>query len=102
LGICSAALARGGGAVNDNQFYLVGENGPELFAPGMSGTIIPNHSLPRIPRGVYGRSSSDGGWRRGGDQPLVQNFNFPNSDFDSFRRNERQMARDTRRRMDRK
>jgi hypothetical protein len=96
----------GGGAVNDNQFYLVGEHGPELFAPGVSGRIIPNHilaaaSMPRIPRGVYGRPGSDGAWRRGGGAPVVQNFNFPNSDFDSFRRNERQLARDSRRRMDR-
>jgi hypothetical protein len=90
----------GGGAVNDNQFYLVGENGPELFAPGMSGTIIPNHSLPRIPRGVYGRPGSDSAWRRdrGGN---TQIFNFPNSDYDSFRRNERQLARDARRRLNR-
>ena len=25
--------------------YVVGEQGPELFVPGVGGTIIPNHSL---------------------------------------------------------
>lgn len=41
----------GGGGVNDNQFYVVGENGPEIFAPGQSGTIIPNHAIvpARVP-----------------------------------------------------
>jgi hypothetical protein len=32
-----------GGDVFAGKFYLTGENGPELFAPGRSGTIIPNH-----------------------------------------------------------
>lgn len=30
-----------GGAVSQGSFYLVGEGGPELFAPGSSGSIIP-------------------------------------------------------------
>lgn len=34
-----------GGPVNFGQAYLVGENGPELFAPSRSGTIIPNNAL---------------------------------------------------------
>ncbi len=33
----------GGGPVSANQTYLVGEKGPELFTPGSSGAIIPNH-----------------------------------------------------------
>jgi hypothetical protein len=101
LGSLFGGARAGGGSVNDNQFYLVGENGPELFAPGMSGTIIPNHSMPRIPRGVYGRSETSSAWRRGGRDAVIQNFNFPNSDYDSFRRNERQLGRDSRRRMNR-
>ena len=32
----------GGGAVAMGSGYLVGEQGPELFMPGMSGTIIPS------------------------------------------------------------
>lgn len=34
-----------GGAVDPSKFYLVGERGPELFAPGASGSIIPNHAM---------------------------------------------------------
>lgn len=30
-----------GGAVSAGKYYMVGENGPELFAPGRSGSIIP-------------------------------------------------------------
>lgn len=35
----------GGGSVDNGETYLVGESGPELFRPGASGTIIPNHAL---------------------------------------------------------
>lgn len=35
----------GGGSVNSGRAYLVGEQGPELFMPGMSGGIVPNHQL---------------------------------------------------------
>lgn len=35
----------GGGPVSSGSTYLVGENGPELFTPGASGSIIPNHAL---------------------------------------------------------
>ncbi|WP_102960212.1 tape measure protein [Mangrovicella endophytica] len=35
-----------GGDVDPSKFYLVGEKGPELFAPGRSGTVLPNHALP--------------------------------------------------------
>ncbi len=34
-----------GGPVASGQPYLVGEAGPELFVPGRSGNIIPNHAL---------------------------------------------------------
>jgi uncharacterized spore protein YtfJ len=34
-----------GGSVDSSKFYLVGERGPELFAPTGSGTIIPNHQI---------------------------------------------------------
>ena len=34
-----------GGPVNAGQTYMVGERGPELFTPGNSGMIIPNHKL---------------------------------------------------------
>lgn len=31
-----------GGPVTPGQYYVVGENGPEVLVPGMSGTVIPN------------------------------------------------------------
>ena len=34
-----------GGSVANNRPYMVGEQGPELFIPGGSGTIIPNRNL---------------------------------------------------------
>lgn len=34
-----------GGPVMGSTPYMVGEVGPELFVPGQSGTIIPNHAL---------------------------------------------------------
>ena len=38
------ALAAGG-PVKGGSSYLVGEKGPELFVPGSSGNIIPNHAM---------------------------------------------------------
>jgi hypothetical protein len=34
-----------GGPVSARTPYIVGEEGPELFVPGASGTIVPNHRL---------------------------------------------------------
>ena len=34
-----------GGPVTRGKPYIVGERGPELFSPGVSGTITPNHAL---------------------------------------------------------
>lgn len=34
-----------GGPVSSGTPYMVGERGPELFVPGRSGTIVPNHDL---------------------------------------------------------
>jgi hypothetical protein len=39
---CASA---GGGPVSGGKSYLVGENGPEIFNPGVNGSIIPNHSI---------------------------------------------------------
>ena len=40
----SGTLASGGAAQRGNS-YLVGERGPELFTPGVSGMVTPNHAL---------------------------------------------------------
>ena len=34
-----------GGPVKGGKSYLVGERGPEMFSPGVSGTITPNHAM---------------------------------------------------------
>jgi len=34
-----------GGPVKGGSQYLVGERGPELFTPGVSGMVTPNHAL---------------------------------------------------------
>ena len=34
-----------GGPVNAGQYYLVGENGPEILLPSSSGTVLPNKAL---------------------------------------------------------
>lgn len=70
-----------GGPVVKGKGYLVGENGPEWFSPGTSGRIISNDNL----RGMVGNSSR-------GDIHI-----HGVRDFDSFRRNETQLRRSSRR-----
>ena len=41
-----------GGTVSGGSAYVVGERGPELFVPRMSGTIIPNHALSNVGGGT--------------------------------------------------
>lgn len=48
-----------GGPVPANMSYLVGENGPELFTPGVGGTITPNNQLSRPRAGVDGGSGNE-------------------------------------------
>lgn len=40
-----AGARAAGGPVTGGKRYLVGENGPELFTPGASGSIVPNNRL---------------------------------------------------------
>ncbi|WP_244498356.1 hypothetical protein [Aureimonas ureilytica] len=47
-GAASVPGRANGGAVRGGSLYQVGERGPELFVPGRSGTIIPNHNLPSL------------------------------------------------------
>ena len=44
-------LAKGGPA-KAGQPYIVGEEGPELFVPGASGTVVPNNKLANTGTGV--------------------------------------------------
>lgn len=41
-----------GGSVTGGSSYLVGESGPELFVPGMTGSIIPNYALAGAGGGI--------------------------------------------------
>lgn len=43
-----------GGPVSGGSPYIVGERGPELFVPGASGAIVPNHALGGGKRVVIG------------------------------------------------
>ena len=43
--VASGGAMASGGPVEGNTSYLVGENGPELFMPSRSGSIIPNNKL---------------------------------------------------------
>ena len=44
-GFFSKALGRAAGPVTGGTPYVVGEKGPELFVPGSSGNIVPNHAM---------------------------------------------------------
>lgn len=47
----------GGGDVSAGTTYMVGEEGPELFTPDMSGTIIPHDAIDSLASGNRGGSS---------------------------------------------
>jgi hypothetical protein len=51
-----------GGPVTGGETYLVGEKGPELFTPGATGAITPNHALG------------------GGQVAITNNYDFRNAD----------------------
>lgn len=42
-----------GGPVSAGHSYVVGERGPEVFMPGQSGSIVPNHKLGGATINVY-------------------------------------------------
>ena len=53
-GASSGANAPGkaiGGAVAGGAGYMIGENGPELFVPGMDGFIVANHHIKNMMNG---------------------------------------------------
>ncbi len=54
---------RQGGLVGENQSYLVGESGPEMFTPSSSGRITPNDQI---------------------SQGVTVNFNISTVDADGF------------------
>lgn len=64
----------GGGDVFSDQYYLVGENGPELFAPGMDGSIIPNMFTGNPTMSAPMIASGNGMTLSGGGAMSVVNF----------------------------
>lgn len=48
-----------GGPVTAGSLYLVGEQGPELFSPGNSGSIIPNSAMASVSRASGGNTYID-------------------------------------------
>ena len=44
-GLLGAIFRAEGGPVKGGKSYIVGERGPEMFTPGSSGMITPNHAL---------------------------------------------------------
>ena len=44
-GLLGSFFRAEGGPVKGGQSYIVGERGPEMFTPGSSGMITPNHAL---------------------------------------------------------
>jgi hypothetical protein len=51
-GVTTPAFRAAGGPVSMGGSYIVGEQGPELFTPNSSGSIIPNHRLAGTGGGV--------------------------------------------------
>lgn len=80
----------GGGPMNAGNYYLVGENGPEILGPGVAGVITPN-SAPAVQAALGSKlgASNTGGNTTFGDL----NFNLPNvTDAQSFIRSKSQLS----------
>ena len=45
LGNLFGGLLAAGGTAKAGKSYIVGERGPEMFTPGVTGTVTPNHAL---------------------------------------------------------
>ena len=63
-----------GGPVKGGSTYLVGERGPEMFSPGVSGMITPNHAL-------------------GGSTNIVVNVDASGSSVEGDEQNSRELGR---------
>jgi len=74
LGILGSIFRADGGPVKAGGSYIVGERGPELFSPGASGMITPNHAL-------------------GGSTNVVVNVDASGSSVDGDEQNSRELGR---------
>lgn len=57
-----------GGPVSGRNPYVVGERGPELFIPSVSGSIIPNDRLGTVKSGSFGNWSGEVVFRIGNNE----------------------------------
>lgn len=55
----------GGGAVYPGQYYVVGENGPEVLVPNAAGTVIPNGGMGGVVNNVSVVVNAEGGRAQG-------------------------------------
>ena len=73
-GLLGAIFKAEGGPVKGGGSYIVGERGPELFTPGVSGNITPNHAL-------------------GGSTNIVVNVDASGSSVEGDEQNSRELGR---------
>lgn len=71
-----------GGPVSYGKPYLVGENGPELFVPGMSGRIESNDKLRSLTSdgAAAVASSNEPGSRAGGPIAITNHWTINGAD----------------------
>ena len=58
VGSGQPSMLAAGGTANGNQPYIVGENGPELFIPGVTGTVTNNDQFEAARNALSGGNSS--------------------------------------------
>lgn len=89
-GLFGGGLAEGG-PVSPGRVYMVGEKGPELFAPRIAGNIIPN--VPTVADLVpHGRSGGGGGGQEAPAVNLTVNIDAAGADPAGLARVERAVA----------
>ena len=57
-----------GGVTKPNKSYIVGERGPELFTPGVTGRVTPNHELAGVSTNVVVNVDASGSSVEGDEQ----------------------------------
>lgn len=73
LALVSSVSARAdGGPVTGMRPYLVGERGPELFVPGTSGGIVPNHAMGGSSVNITFNAPVDRAWWRSQERHVMR------------------------------
>jgi hypothetical protein len=63
-----------GGPVSGEMPYVVGERGPEMFIPKVSGTIVTNSALERYTRNTQRQTATP---QTSSGQPIIVTVNNP-------------------------